>query len=524
MKRPVLSLIVLLTITSLMAQTFQNPILPGFYPDPSVCRVGNDYYMVNSSFQFFPGVPLHHSKDLVHWECIGHVLDRPSQINLDKAGYWNGIYAPTIRYHEGVFYMITTNVSDKGNFYVTTTNPLQGWSEPIWVNQGGIDPEIFFDEDGKAYFLSNGDYIQIAEIDLKTGHLLTESRNIWGGTGGRYPEAPHIYKKDGYYYLVLAEGGTEFGHKVTIARSRNLMGPYEPNPANPILTHQKRWSETNPIQGVGHADFIQAHDSTWWMVCLGFRPGTNGHHVLGRETFLAPVTREKNGWPVINGDGTIDINMYCPTLPQHPVTTAPARDEFNNNTLGYAWNWLSNPHMENYSLTERKGHLRLKASTITLDSIASPTMVTRRQQHFDFQATTCVDVSTLAPLSEAGLTIYMSNNYRYTLTIAREKDHNTISLNYHLGMMNHLEKQVDVKQDKIYLRIVGGPYNYNFYYSTNNKEYHFMGTMDIKFLSSETAGGFTGLVLGLFAQSTQPNGGYADFDWFEYLPLEPNKP
>ena len=268
MKHFIITFFAIFNLLCVSAQTYQNPILPGFYPDPSVCRVGDDYYMVNSSFQFFPGVPLHHSKDLINWECIGYVLDRPSQINLDKAGYWNGIYAPTIRHHNGVFYMITTNVSDKGNFYVTSTNPLEGWSEPIWVNQGGIDPEIFFDEDGKSYFLSNGDYIQMAEIDLQTGELLTESRNIWGGTGGRYPEAPHIYKKDGYYYLVLAEGGTEFGHKVTIARSRDIYGPYEANPANPILTHQKRWSETNPIQGVGHADFIQAHDSSWWCVFL----------------------------------------------------------------------------------------------------------------------------------------------------------------------------------------------------------------------------------------------------------------
>ena len=234
---------VVLHAAASVTQGYVNPVIPGFYPDPSVCRVGDDYYLVNSSFQYFPGVPLFHSKDLIHWDQIGNVLDRESQLPLKGASAWLGIYAPTIRYNDGTYYMITTNVGNgdngRGNFFVTATGPAGPWSDPIWLDQGGIDPSLLFDE-GKTYFVSNPDgAIWLCEIDAATGRQLTESRRIWEGTGGRHPEAPHIYKKDGWYYLMIAEGGTEMGHMVTIARSRDIYGPYEANPAIPILYHQR---------------------------------------------------------------------------------------------------------------------------------------------------------------------------------------------------------------------------------------------------------------------------------------------
>ena len=219
----------------------------------------------------------------------------------------------TIRYNDGTFYMITTNVSDKGNFLVHTTDPRGEWSEPVWLKQGGIDPSLYF-EDGKCYLVSNpGVGIYLCEINPKTGEQLNESKRIWNGTGGRHPEGPHIYKKDGWYYLLISEGGTEYGHKVTIARSRDIDGPYEENPANPILTHINKNAQNSPIQGTGHADLIQAPDGSWWMVCLAFRPQSGSHHLLGRETYLAPVRWDKNAWPVVNGDGTIALQMDVPT-------------------------------------------------------------------------------------------------------------------------------------------------------------------------------------------------------------------
>src|SRR5690606_852005 len=271
-----------------------------FYPDPSICRVGDDFYLVASSFEYFPGVPIFHSRDLVHYRQIGHCLHRASQLALTGAAASGGIYAPTLRYHRGLFMMTTTNVSSGGNFIVTATAPEGPWSDPIWVAQDGIDPSLFFDRDGTAiYTTSSGGALQ-SRIDAATGALLSEPKVVWQGTGGQYPEAPHLYLREGWYYLLLSEGGTEYGHMVTMARSRSPWGPFEASPQNPLLTHR---SWRSPIQAVGHADLVDTASGRWFAVCLGVRP--NGYppaYHLGRETFLAPVRWGDDGFPVI-GDG-----------------------------------------------------------------------------------------------------------------------------------------------------------------------------------------------------------------------------
>ena len=261
---------------------YNNPIIPGFYPDPSVCRVGEDYYLVNSSFHYFPGVPIFHSRDLVHWQQIGNVLDRTSQVDLKGIRCSGGIYAPTIRYHKGLFYMITTNVDGCDNFFVTASSPEGPWSDPIIIGGEGIDPSLFFDED-KVYYVGQrqkknarffGDCeIWIQELDVTTGKLLGEAAAIWDGAmkDGVWQEGPHLYKKDDYYYIMIAEGGTSISHSVMIARSKSLLGPYEANPNNPILTH-RHLGKNHPITCVGHGDLIEAHDGSWWMVHLGCRP------------------------------------------------------------------------------------------------------------------------------------------------------------------------------------------------------------------------------------------------------------
>jgi len=297
---PVLSLLMLSAIPSFGQDGYSNPILPGFHPDPSICAVGEDFYLVNSTFQYYPGVPVYHSRDLVSWEQIGSCLVRTSQSDLSGALSWGGIYAPTIRYHDGTFYMIVTNCSHGGNFIVTAKDPAGPWSEPVYVNTPGIDPSLYFEGDRCYYTGSANDAIVFCEIDVRTGELLSELKPIWKGTGGRYPEGPHIYFKDGWYYLLIAEGGTEFGHKITVARSRSIDGPYEGNPANPILTHFCQAGQTSPIQGLGHGDFVQGPDGSWWMVCLGFRTQGGNHHLMGRETFLAPVQWKEGEWPVVN--------------------------------------------------------------------------------------------------------------------------------------------------------------------------------------------------------------------------------
>ena len=513
---------------------YRNPVLPGFYPDPSVCRVGDDYYMVNSTFCYFPGVPVHHSKDLIHWEQIGHCITRPTQTRLQNIGTWNGIYAPTIRHHDGTFYMVTTNVSGGGNFYVTTKAPAGEWSDPVYVREGGIDPDLFFDDDGKTYLLTaqGAGEIHLAEIDLATGRLLSRSEIIWRGTGGRCAEGPHMYKKDGWYYLMIAEGGTEYGHCETIARSRNLRGPFEGCPSNPILSHALARGYQNPIQGTGHADLIQAHDGSWWLVCLAFRPLNGFHHVLGRETFLAPVKWDENGWPVVNGNGAISLEMDVPTLPQVPVAKKPVRTGFDTPELGLEWNFNCAPRTENYSLTERPGWLRLHADTTDArrkrgeQALGGRTWLGRRQQHIEFRAETKLDASglndagidsaSLAP--EAGLTVHMSDDFHYDLAVRKHDGKYSLILRYRLGRLEHTAKEIPLDSPVVYLRVYSVNRDfYTFAWSVDGETFNFSKLLDIDttFLSSETAGGFTGVYLALYVSSLMEDG-YADFDWFDY--------
>lgn len=397
--------------------TYTNPVIPGFFSDPSVCRVGEDYYLVTSTFEYFPGVPVFHSKDLVNWEMIGYCIDRPTQLSKDL-----NIFATTIRYHEGTFYMITTNIFGGGNFFVTATNPAGPWSDPVFIKAAGIDPDLFFDDDGKTYVISST--FELNEINLPTGEFVSKGRKIWNGNGGRSPEGPHIYKKDGYYYLMAAEGGTEEAHSETIARSKNIWGPYDSNPANPILTHCNYIGQGLPIQGVGHADIIQAHDGSWWIVFHGYRKLQSMyggvHHILGRETCLAPVSWPTNGWPVVNGNGTISVNMTCPTLPLKPFLQKLLRTDFDETRLGLDWNYLRYPVTDNYSLIARKGHLRLKGSEQTVEDRKSPTFAGRRVDNMNFTAVTQVEFNPSAGNEEAGM-ILINNGAHFDILIKQSK-------------------------------------------------------------------------------------------------------
>ncbi|MBC8131905.1 MAG: glycoside hydrolase family 43 protein, partial [Deltaproteobacteria bacterium] len=293
--------------TSTTSTTFTNPVIPGMHPDPSICRVGRDFYLVTSSFEYFPGVPLFHSRDLVNWEQIGHVLTRPSQVDLRRVRSSGGIYAPTIRFAHGRFYVVTTNVDGGGNFLVTAARPDGPWSDPIWIDRAGIDPSLLFD--GRTvYYTRNGPgsdrdhpLIYQTTINPRTGKLAGPPRPVWSGLGGIWPEAPHLYKIGGWYYLLTAEGGTGYDHSIVVARSRLPGGPFEGCPRNPVLTHRGRPSHA--IGATGHADLVQLSDGRWWAVMLGVRPVRRPvtgekqrhdvprdlRHHLGRETFLVPV-------------------------------------------------------------------------------------------------------------------------------------------------------------------------------------------------------------------------------------------
>jgi xylan 1,4-beta-xylosidase len=494
--------------------TYQNPVIPGFWSDPSVCRVGEDYYLVTSTFEYFPGVPVFHSKDLVNWEQIGYCIDRPTQLPRGL-----NIFATTIRYNEGTFYMITTNMGLEGNFYVTATNPAGPWSDPILIQAGGIDPDLFFDEDGKVYVISSTFILN--EIDIKTGKFLTtEGRKIWNGDGGRYAEGPHIYKKDGFYYVMAAEGGTEEAHSETIARSKSIWGPYNTNPSNPILTHNNAAGQGNPIQGIGHADIVQAHDNSWWIVFHGYRSVGGTHHTLGRETCLAPVSWPEHGWPVVNGNGTVSVNMTCPTLPLKPFAAAPARNDFSTGKLGLEWNYVRYPAAENYSLSSRSGFLRLKGSELTFEDRKSPTFVGRRVQDMNFTATAELDFNPGKPNEEAGM-VLLNNGVHFDVIIKQSKGKRVVVGRLRFGSIVHETEEYVLKPGPVKLIIKGERANFVFLYSQGNDEPKPLTTVMARYLSSETIGGFTGVYVGFYATGNgKASTANADYDWFEYVKNE----
>ena len=471
--------------------TYLNPVIPGFWSDPSVCSAGEDYYLVNSSFEYFPGVPVFHSKDLVNWDLIGYCINRPDQLPTGL-----NIFATTIRYHNGTFYMITTNIAGGGNFYVTASNPAGPWSDPVFIEAQGIDPDLFFDDDGRTYVISST--FALYEIDLQTGKFISEGRKLWNGTGGRYPEGPHIYKKDGFYYLMIAEGGTEEAHSETIARSKNIWGPYNSNPSNPILTHCNAAGQNNPIQGVGHADIINAHDGSWWMVFHGYRSVGGTHHVLGRETCLAPVCWTENGWPVVNGNGTVSINMTCPTLPLKPFSPTATRTDFDKEKPGLEWNYIRYPDMKNFSLSERKGFLRLKGSALTIEDLKSPTFIGRRTTDMNFTASTQIEFSPEKTNEEAGL-ILLNNGVHFDILIKKLNKKRIAFVRTRFGSVIHETQGVELKPGPVQLIVNGEGSNYIFLVSQDNNPPRELFKIMARYLSSETIGGFTGVFVGLYA-------------------------
>ena len=504
---------------------FRNPIIPGYNPDPSVCRVGEDYYLVTSSFEDFPGVPVYHSRDMVNWEQIGYCLTRRSQLELKNCPPSRGIFAPVIRYHQGRFYMITTNVSHGGNFYVWTEDPAGEWSEPIFLAQGGIDPSLFFDDDGKVYLTSNqptgGDWtIAQSEIDIATGRLLTKPRTVWTGTGGRHPEGPHLYKINGKYYLMIAEGGTELGHMETIARSDSPYGPFESCPHNPILS--QRDHPLNILQATGHGDLVQAHDGSWWIVFLGYRLSRNAFHHLGRETFLAPVTWDEDGWPHVYGDGQIHTTMEAELLPQKPFAPDPVRDDFDGQRLALPWNYLRNPNLADYDLnTGRKSAIGLRCGEKNLYDWASPSFIGRRQQHWDCEATTLLDFEPLAEGEEAGFTTFYQPRYHYEIAVVRRDGVRKLIVRRTSTDMSYIAFETEIEKGPIVLGVKADKLNYTFMYGRPGGEMQKACVASTQPISTEaTTMSFTGTFFGLYATAngaTSYNKAY--FEWFDYKPL-----
>lgn len=469
---------------------YTNPVLKGFYPDPSVCRANDKYYMVCSSFQYFPGVPLFESEDLVNWKQIGHVLTRKSQVMLEKINSSGGVFAPTIRYNSGRFYMVTTNDTTHENFYVYTDDIYGEWSEPITVKQGGIDPSLYF-ENGRTYFMSNGsddngvNGVTQCEINIETGEKLSASKCIWQGSGGRYLESPHMYKIGEYYYLMAAEGGTEYGHMITYTRSKSVWGPFENYPKNPVLTNRNKAPFI--IQGIGHGDLIEDYNGNWHILCLGFRQihMWMPYHNLGREVFLIPAQFDKDGWFTAGTNGTCSESYE---LEGDFAQNFKRNYTFENTDWNIDWCYLRHPKLENYELSANKAVLH--GTDITLDDTDSPTFIGMRQRDFKLDLSVNVSVDS----GEAGVTVYMCEDEHYEVALRKTDSGFEAVLKLNIGGIKHIQTAVPVASGSAKLRITADNLFYNFYVG----DIH-LGSGQTKYLTSEVSGGFTGVVIGLYS-------------------------
>lgn len=508
------------------ANEYFNPVMAGFYPDPSICRKGDTYYLVNSSFSFFPGVPIFESKDLVNWKQIGNVLDRESQLPLYNQGVSGGIFAPAISYNEKnkTFYMITTNIA-RGNFFVKTQDPAKGWSEPIYLKEvGGIDPSFYFDKNGKAYIVNNDapsstpNYegersIWIREFDVKNDCVIGEQKEIVrGGThvvkNPIWIEGPHLFKEGKYYYLMCAEGGTCDFHSEVILRAKDPMGPWEEyTEGNPILTQRTGLDPNRPdiVTSSGHADLVKGPKGDWWAVFLACRPYQDDFYNTGRDTYLLPVTW-KDGWPTI-----LDKGLAIPTVNKkaglqyeeglNNTGNFKYTDNFDNGKLDMRWMYLRNPDFSAYSLGDNG--LTIKASDANIYERKPLSAVFRRQQHNTFTAETEVTFNPSNEKEMAGFALLQNENYnftfgktkignRYAIVLTRAEKTNVV-----IGSKFLCEKCAN---KPVKLRIHGDGRYYDFSFSMDGKTWNVMARgVDAVNLSTHQSGGFIGACIGLYA-------------------------
>jgi len=520
--------------------------LPGFFPDPSLCRRGEDYYLVSSTFGYFPGLPIHHSRDLVHWTLLGHALDRSAQLPLAGAPVtMGGIYAPTIRYHDNRFWIACTNVTHGGHFLLHATDPAGPWSEPIWIDdahQGGIDPDLFWDADGTCWFSCTRRDRAPAEphhgiwqfpIDPFTGRGLGPRTFTWGGTGGKSPEGPHLYHIHGCYYLLAAEGGTEYGHMVTLARGPSASGPWESCPRNPILTHRSIGAK---IQSLGHADLFQDADGAWWVAFLGVRPVGYPHvHHLGRETFLAPVEWDADGWPMVNSGKRIEPVGPVASISVTPPPFAPGLDLWRH------WSCLRSPAPLRWSLEVRPGWLRLWPAAMGLDagrpapefmavppwelsgswqeSFGPVAFLGVRQRHFAIQAAVTLDFPSPPAAAEAGLAVFMSERCHYALSVQTRNGSRVAVLTRRVLDLETHDFSPALAEGPVRLEITSTAVLYSFAVRDAAGVRHVVGTGLSRLLSTEVAGGFTGVFLGLYVSAASIADASADFSDFTYANL-----
>lgn len=525
--------------------TIHNPILPGFNPDPSICRVGDDYYIATSTFEWFPGVQIHHSRDLVHWRLLTRSLTRQSQLDMVGNQDSGGIWAPCLTHADGKFWLIYTDVktfvgpfTDVHNYLVTADNIEGPWSEPIHLNDSGFDPSLFHDDDGRKWLVNmlwewrkgKNRFAGIVkqEYSVSQCKLVGPVKNIFTGSGLGFTEGPHLYKKDGWYYLMTAEGGTKYDHAVTFARCRNIDGPYEVQPDNPILT--SRGKDHLELQKAGHGSLVQTPAGEWYMVHLCGRPlGPERRCMLGRETAIQKVEWDSQGWLHIHGSGNSPaVEVPGPDLPEHPWPAEPARDDFDSPKLNTHLQTLRVPADESWlSLTARKGYLRMFGRE-SLISRHHQSLVAHRIQAFRCSASTCVEFEPTSYKQMAGLVgLYNVQVWHYLCVTHDEqagKCLHVLSCD-NRRLIQHLDEPVAMGDAKrIYLRATIDREKFNFSYATavtdnGQPAWQPIGpTLDATWLSDEYAGAwfYTGSFFGLACQDLAGTRQWADFDYFEY--------
>jgi len=519
----------------------RNPILPGFNPDPSIIRVDNDYYIATSTFEWFPGVQIHHSKDLVNWRLVARPLNRTSQLNMAGNPNSGGIWAPCLSYHNGTFYLIYTDSKhfegpfiDAHNYLVTSDEITGRWSDPVYLNSSGFDPSLFHDDDGKQWLLNMiWDHrkhkhpfggILLQEYSPEQKKLAGPVANIFKGSEIQMVEGPHLYKRNGYYYLLTAEGGTLLRHSVTMARSKYIQGPYEIDPVNPILTSYN--NPTLELQKAGHASLVETQNGDYYLAHLcGRLMPLRGRCILGRETAIQKMKWTSDGWLRLEKeDNEPQVLVDAPNLPEHRWKEEKFRDDFNSDILNINFQFLRVDINDLISLTERPGFLRLKGGE-SLSSYHKQTLVARRQQSFVYTAETCLDFKPDFFKQMAGLIcMYDNKNFYYLYVTFDEELGRCIDvMTCVAGQFDYpLENKIALKGGNVCLRTEVDYDKLRFSYSENGKDWNRIGEIfDASTLSDEFARGnhvihFTGAFVGLCCQDLSGMKKHADFDYFEY--------
>ncbi|MFF2324726.1 MULTISPECIES: glycoside hydrolase family 43 protein [unclassified Streptomyces] len=514
--------------------TFVNPVLPGSHPDPSICRAGEDFYLVTSSFAYYPGIPVFHSRDLVRWRQLGHVLHHSRAVSLSGLDTSDGIWASTIRHHDGIFYVVSTLAKGRRGgvtFLTTASDPAGPWSPPVPLDAEGIDPSLFFDDDGRCWFTACRDAARpdvagpgelwMRQLDLKALMLTGPTHVLWhGAMRGTWVEGPHIHKRDGVYHLIAAEGGTESHHAVTAARAQAVTGPYVTDPRSPLLTHRHRGA-AEPVHNVGHADLVDTPAGETWAVTLGVRP-VDGTHTLGREVFLVPVDWTPAG-PVFAPDtGGVSLRERLPAGVSEaaavPHLDSPLREHFDEATLPPEWSSLRGPVDDLVMPRPGRGGLTIRLSTESPASTGTPAFIARRQQHLCVRAALRIRFTAATPAQEAGLAVFQNQDHHATLALTSDAagtPHVVLTVR-EAGVGTRLAA-VAVSEDDVILAVDSDETGYTFH--VKDSAWTTVGSIDRAFFSTERAGGFVGVHIGPYGTTNGEAGrGEAHVRWFDYVP------